>query len=287
MKINRFLWLSNFLLFFLVLGSNKSVAQYEYQDFTYNKEAIKERKVVPYPFLVERDVMYCRRIWRIIDTREKMNLIMKWPRNPLFRIIYDAATKGYGSAPIPAYRNDSLTSICTAEEILLKGKSEEAAQIPDPNDPESDRLIDTVIRTPFNPNEIVRYLMMEDWIFDKQTSQFFIRIIAIAPLYREKVTGVSGIELGESELFWVKWTDFRPVLVNQEIFNRANDAMRFSYDDFFDLRMFTSYISKESNAFDNKILDYEEFRTDKFAALLESEKIKNKLFEWEHDLWEY
>jgi gliding motility associated protien GldN len=286
MKASKILWFSNFLLFFLVLGTNKSTAQYEYQDFTYNKEAIKERKIVPYPFVVERDVMYSRRIWRVIDTREKMNLIMKWPRNPLFRIIYDAATKGYGSAPIPAYRTDSLTSILTAEEILSKGGSEEAAQIADPNDDTGERLIDTVIRNQFNPKEIDRYVVMEDWIFDKQTSQFFIRIIAIAPLYKEKVTGVS-IDLGESELFWVKWTDFRPILVNQEIFNRQNDAMRFSYDDFFDLRMFTSYIIKESNAFDNKISEFDEFRTDKFAALLESEKIKNKLFEWEHDLWEY
>jgi gliding motility associated protien GldN len=125
---------------------------------------------------------------------------------------------------------------------------------------------------------------MEDWIFDKQTSQFFIRIIAIAPLYD---LIVSGQNFGESELFWVKWTDLRSVLVNQEVFNRHNDAMRFSYDDYFEQRVFSSYITKESNAFDNKIVDFEEFKSDKFAALLESEKIKNKLFEWEHDLWEW
>ena len=209
---------------------------------------------------------------------------MKWPRNPLYRIIYDACTKGYGSAPVVAYRNDSLTSVITPEEILSKGGSEESVQMADPNDPNGETLIDTVIRNQFRPSEIRRFLLMEDWIFDKQTSQFFIRIIAIAPLFD---LVISGQNLGENELFWVKWTDIRPVLVNQEVFNRHNDAMRFSYDDFFEQRVFSSYITKESNAFDNRIIDFEEYKSDKFSALLESEKIKNKLFEWEHDLWEW
>ena len=109
MKGNRFLWLMGLFLGFLFLENSPVYAQFEYQDFTYSKQSIKERKVVPYPSLIERDVMYSRRIYRIIDTREKMNMVMKWPRNPLYRIIYDACTKGYGSAPIIAYQSDSLT----------------------------------------------------------------------------------------------------------------------------------------------------------------------------------
>lgn len=274
----------SFFLGFLFVGSSSVYAQFEYQDFTYNKQSIKERKVVPYPSLVERDVMFSRRIYRVIDTREKMNKVMTWPRNPLYRIIYDACTKGYGTAPVTAYKSDSLTSVITAEEILNKGGSEELIQAADPNDPTGETQIDTVIRNPFRPSEIRRFLLMEDWIFDKQTSQFFIRIIAIAPLFD---LIANGQNLGENELFWVKWVDLRSVLVNQEVFNRHNDAMRFSYDDFFEQRVFSSYITKESNAFDNRIQDFEEFKSDKFAALLETEKIKNKLFEWEHDLWEW
>ena len=61
----------------------------------------------------------------------------------------------------------------------------------------------------------------------------------------------------------------------------------FEYDDFFEQRVFTSYIVEEPNVFQYAITDFEEFSADKFAAILESEKIKNKLFEWEHDLWEW
>jgi gliding motility associated protien GldN len=281
----RFIWKLVFIFCLFLIGKNDLQAQYEYQDFTFSKESIKNRKIVPYPFTNERDVMYCRRIWRVIDTREKMNLIMKWPRNPLYRIIYEAVTKGYGSAPITAYTSDSLTSVMTAEEVLKLGVTTTATQIIDPNDPDGERLIDTIIRNEFVPKDgIRRYMIMEDWIFDKQTSQFFIRIIAIAPLYN---IIESGMDLGEFPMYWIRWTDFRPIMVNQEIFNRQNDAMRLSYDDFFDLRMFSSYIVKESNAYDFEIDEFDEFKTDKFAALLESEKIKTKLFEFEHDLWEY
>jgi gliding motility associated protien GldN len=284
MNQKRFIWQFLFL-FMIFLGCRTELrAQYEYQDFTYSKEAIKNRKIVPYPFTNERDVMFCRRIWRVIDTREKMNLIMKWPRNPLNKIVYEAATKGYGTAPINAFHSDSLTAVITAEDILKKGTSEESLTMVDPTDPDAERMIDTVIRNPFKIDDIKRFMIMEDWIFDKQTSQFFIRIIAIAPLFNMIE---SGMDLGEFPLFWVRWSDLRPILVNQEIFNRQNDAMRFSYDDFFDLRMFSSYIVKEANAYDYKIAEFEEFKADKFAALIESEKIKNKLFEWEHDLWEY
>ncbi|MFC2114289.1 gliding motility protein GldN [Bacteroidota bacterium] len=281
-KLNQSFILA-FLLVSFVMNVTSLNAQTEYGDFTYEKKAIKERKVVPYPPLREADVMYVWRIHRIIDTREKINVIMKWPKNPLWRIIYDAATTGYGSAPITAYKNDSLITFYTAEEVLSRGGEEEVLQFaPDPDYP--DYVIDSTVINPFRPSNINKYKLMEEWIFDKQRSMFFVRIIAIAPQFN---LIFAGQDLGEQDLFWVKWDDFKKILVSQEVFNRHNDAMRLTFLDFFELRLFTSYVVKESNAFDNYIKDFEEFRTDPFNALLEAEKIKSKLFEWEHDLWEW
>lgn len=282
-KIRVFIFVSPVIILLILCFNLRLKAQTDYEDFTFEKRAIKERKIIPYPSLIERDVFYSRRFYRIIDTREKINLPMKWPRNPLYKIIYEAATSGYGAAPIPAYKTDSLMAGYTAEEVLSRGGTTEVIQIaPDPNNP--DFLIDSTITNPFRPKDITKYKLMEDWIFDKQRSMFFARIIAIAPLFHMKV---AGQDLGEQELFWIKWEDFKKILVNQEIFNRHNDAMRLSYYDFFEQRMFASYITKESNVFDNEIKDFEEFRADPFAALLESEKIKNNLFEFEHNLWQY
>jgi hypothetical protein len=60
-----------------------------------------------------------------------------------------------------------------------------------------------------------------------------------------------------------------------------------SFDHWFQMRQFSSYIVKESNMYDLDIAGLEEFRDDGVEALLESDRIKNELFILEHDLWEY
>ena len=68
-----------------------------------------------------------------------------------------------------------------------------------------------------------------------------------------------------------------------EVFNRQNNAARFSYDDLFQKRFFGSYITKESNVYDRRIDEYKQG----INALLESEKIKGEITEFEHDMWEF
>lgn len=246
------------------------------------KQAVAERKIVPWPYLREADVMYSRRIERVIDTREKINLCMKWPKNPLYDIIYKAVTE---KATLVAYKSDSLTSFYTAEEVLKLGSYDKNIQVyPDPNDPYY--AIDSVIPVRFKPEEIRKYKIIEEWIFDRNTSEMYVRILAIAPMYRP-VAGSTGIELPEQEMFYIKYNDARNIFVNEELFNRFNDAGRLTVDDFFEQRLFNSYITKESNDYDLAIRQFEEFKVDPYEALLKGEEIKNKLFEFEHDLWEF
>jgi hypothetical protein len=88
-------------------------------------------------------------------------------------------------------------------------------------------------------------------------------------------------------VYWLKMDDLRPYLVNLELFNTQNDAARISYDHFFEYRLFDSYVVKRSNMYDYFIRDMEQFKDDNMASLLEGESIKNDLFMFEHDLWEY
>ena len=88
-------------------------------------------------------------------------------------------------------------------------------------------------------------------------------------------------------MFWVKMNDLRPILAQMEVFNAKNDAARLSFDDWFQMRQFNSFIVKESNMYDIDIKYFDEFKDDGIAALLESDRIKNDLFIFEHDLWEY
>lgn len=270
-----------------LLGTTQ--AQGVYDDFIYTRQAVQERKVVPWPYLREADVFWAKRITRMIDVREKQNQCMQWPKNPLSLVLYNAVKEG----KLIPYRDDSLSSVMTIEEFMGLGTDSDYVETPiDPDDPTITRL-DTVV-TPFRPEDkIKKYRVLEDWIFDKKESRMYVRIIAIAPQYNRKV---AGIELGEQDICVLKYhrspddadrNDVREILVGMEVFNRQNDAARVTFDDFFEQRLFSSYITKEANQYDNRIKDFEEFKDNKVAALLEADRIKYDLFEKEHDLWEY
>lgn len=275
---------------FLLLIVGNTQAQGVYDDFIYNRQAVKERRVIPWPFLREADVMQARRIVRIVDVREKQNQPMAWPKNPLSVIVYNAILQG----KLVPYVNDSLTSQYALDEFQLRGTDTSYQETPiDPNDPTITRT-DTIVE-PFIPElRITKFRIVEDWIFDKKLSTYYVRIISVAPRFKIRA---AGIDLPEQDLCVLKYhagdnapdaaKDLRHLFVNYEVFNRQNDAARLTYDDWFEQRMFSSFIVKEPNVHDNYIKDYDEFKDNGVAALLEGERIKQDLFLYEHDLWEY
>ena len=260
----------------------------KYLDFNYDKKAVKERKVVPYPPLREADVIYAKRVERVIDTREKKNMVMQWPKNPLNRVIYNLVTNGAdakGFGKLKAYRTDSLDKAMTIEDIKKLGGFCETVAVQNPNNPDDPYdTFDSTVCTDFDYTSVKRYKIKEEWIFDKQRGMFFPRIVSIAPLYKPNL---AGVELPEQEMFFVSFEELRPILVNEEVFNRQNDAMRMTYYDFFEQRMFSSFITFESNDKDMQINAFPEFKDNPMEALYESERIREDLFNWEHDLWEY
>ena len=267
-------------------------AQGVYDDFIYTRQAVQERKVVPWPYLREADVHYAKRIWRVIDMREKQNQPMMWPKNPLNIILYNAIMSG----KLIPYKDDSLSSSRTTEEFeTFFAQKKPEKRLYDPNGDPDDPLnfyMDTVI-IKLEAKDIKKVKLMEDWIFDKKESRMYVRIIGVALIVQPSV---EGVEVGEQEWCWLKYhrdptdpdqQDLREIMVNMEVFNRVNDAARITYDDWFEGRWFSSYIVKKANQYDNAIKDFADFRDNGVAALLEAESIKNELFEYEHDLWEY
>ncbi|MCA5004361.1 type IX secretion system ring subunit PorN/GldN [Sphingobacterium bovistauri] len=174
---------------------------------------------------------------------------------------------------------------------------------------------------------VLKFRIKEDWIFDKQRSVFEPRIIGIAPLITPQIPGVDafsatpqspgasnvdpfdpfavqasgevteanqppvvtpvnsfGPQVDATPAFWIYFPEARHVLVNKEVVNRNSDATGLSYDDVFMKRLFSSYIIKQSNPDDLRIKDY---ITDDIDRLLESERIKKALMDYEQDLWSY
>lgn len=246
----------------------------------------KAQQPIAPPAVREADVLFSKREWRIIDLREKNNKIAAWPKNPVTRILYEGVRTGQ----LKAYKTDSLKAFYNIEVFMNRGFEVEYVETPiDPNDPTITRL-DTII-TPFDPERgIKQLLVMEDWYFDKKLGTMIPRIIAIAPLYRARV---AGIDLGLQPLCWLRFEDryekekdVRDLLVNQYMFNAQNSHSKFSYDDWFRQRLFTSYVIKTSNMHDNSILQDPTYRKSGLEALIEAERIKQQNYEQDANMFE-
>jgi gliding motility associated protien GldN len=112
-----------------------------------------------------------------------------------------------------------------------------------------------------------------------------VRIIGISPIriyYREDDTDQE--KPLQKKTFWIYYPEARKILSNAECFNASNDAARLNFEDIFEKRFFSSYIYAESNVYDNRLIsEYAQGQ----ECLLEADRIKEQIFNFEQDLWEY
>lgn len=249
-------------------------------DGAWVKTTTKEKDVVPYDYIREADVFWSKRIWRTIDVREKMNLPFKYPQQPLSTIIHTAAKNGeltvYDNAVIDG---DQFKQVLSVEDVKKLGSRVDTVMQVNPVTLEEEQVIQ---KNEFDPLKVVKYKLKEDWFFDEETSTFQVRVIGIAPVMEDY--DASGNYRGDMTMYWIYYPDLRPILAKYEVFNPKNDAVRLSWDDLFEARLFESFIYKESNVHDRNIQEY----ATGIDALLESDRVKYEtLFNFEHDLWNY
>ncbi len=285
MKKAFFLVLFFMLLAGINLTSYSQVLEGPPRDGVYDKTAITQVQPIPYPYLREADIIWTKRIWRVLDMREKMNQPFYFPEKPqnnwrsLVTIIMDGLKEG----TITAYagESDQFLVPLTYKELTDKLETHDTVKLPRPDNP--DVMFDTVIPNHFDPSNVKRLNIKEDFYFDRQRSVFEVRILGICPVVdvMDKNTGEKRFE---KPLFWIYFPECRNLFAKNELFNLKNgSAGRMSYDDVFMKRMFASYIYKEENVYDRSIKEYA-VGTD---ALLEAEKAKTTLFDFEQNLWEY
>lgn len=240
------------------------------------KKILEERKVLPYPNLREADLFWEKMIWRTIDVREKINLPFTYPKQPFFSILLDAAQKG----EIKAYttEDDEFSFPLEVNDIETISSSTDTITIIDPDNFES---YTKVIKNDIDPADVKQFRVKELWYFDEATSQLSVRILGIAPLLDQ--FDEAGNYRYTLPLFWLYYPDCREVLSRFQVFNTGNGTSPISWEDYLEMRQFSSYITKESNVYDRRVEDY----LTGVDMLLESEKIRMDIFNFEQDLWTY
>ncbi len=247
------------------------------------KKTILDKQVLPYEPIREADIMWSKRIWRVIDVREKLNLPFanQTEGQSLFEILMKGITDtSAGTATLRAYKtdNDKFSNKFTPQEVSTIGARTDTVELTDPNTFEKKLK---VTHSNISPQDVKRFRIKEDWYFDRQYSVLKVRIIGIAPII--DVKDEAGNFSYERVMFWVRYPDCREYLARQRAFIDGNDANPMSWEDIFETRRFSSYIFKESNVYNRRIMSYMT-GTD---ILLEGEKIKSEIFNYEHDLWSY
>jgi gliding motility associated protien GldN len=278
-----------FLLLLCVLSvTDALIAQTQtVLDGAYVREHNPTRKVIGYPYLREADVMWAKRIWQVIDLRQKINQTMYFPidelenRKSLFDVIRiglidQGSITAYGTGPTQEDDEFRYPLGQTELDSMLNPVVIRYRENLDTGEKEEVRNVEEV-----TSRDVVAYKIKEDWIFDKQRSERYVRIIGIVPIvlrYSE-----SGEVKGQKELFWLYYPECRYIFNNYDVFNMHNGAQEMTFDQLFQMRMFQGYIVKEDNVYNRGVTP----TWKGVDALMESERIKNDLFTLEHDLWHY
>lgn len=244
-------------------------------DGVVERSLTQEKRVLPYAHVREADYFWEKKVWRLIDIREKMNLPFKNPDGRFITILLEAAKAG----EIEVYEDEQFTIPLTVEEVLLKekGKPDTIMQL----DPETYEDVITIVQNDLNPEDIKHFRIKEVWFFDKQTSTMKVRILGIAPI--KELKDEYGNFIGVQPMFWVYYPDARHMLARHRAFRIGNDTSPLTWEDIMEMRFFSSYIYKQRNVLD---LGLKDIYTG-IDLLMEGEKIKQEIFHFEHDLWSF
>ncbi|MEO6639481.1 MAG: gliding motility protein GldN [Ginsengibacter sp.] len=257
------------------------------------RNLVTERTPLAYENLREDDAVYRQKIWREIDTREKMNLPFRYSANDnngnqrfisiLLKAIQDGPDNGGVTVFDPV--DDRFTTPMTVGEVATKisGGSVSVPIYDEQGNVTSYK--ETVAEV--NLDSFYKFRIKEEVIFDKESSRLFWRILGIAPV--KNVVTSQGLNLGESELFWVYYPDMRPIFAKYEVYNGKNYGARMSWEELFESRMFYGRIIKSTldNPFDEYLSQQQGLKDNRILQLLEGENIKDKIFNYEQNLWSY
>ena len=273
----------------------------EIGDSSASSKAIGE--FMDYEDVDDKDILWSKVVYEFIDLNERLNFPLLFPvndtkyddtRKSLWRVIRENIENGKISEVYDS-NNDNFTE---ASRIIGKDSTDLEANIYK-NYNITDIYKSKYVPESFVPREIASsadifgYVIKGVWYFDKIHAELRYRLLAIQPYGTDLKTSVDGEET-ETGYFWIWYPSIREILDDHLVFNDKNNNNRVSFDELLINRRFSSYIYKYDNVYgDREIRDYIRQRDNESYAqwqtriVMESERIKKEILDFEIDMWGY
>jgi gliding motility associated protien GldN len=258
-------------------------------------------KPLPYGYVHDRDILMGKRIWELIDLDERVNFPLYFPvegdvmsspdRRPLYNVLINGIKEG---TITEVYDSSYFTTKKTLKDIeasLFKVDTTDVGREQMNEDIDAYRngtktISEEFIRkTEIQPYDVNAYKIVGYWYFDKRQGELKYRLLGICPVVPDVYT-MDNVEKDYIELFWIYFPSARDILHEATAFNNRNSAMPFTFDHMLNARRFSGMIYLEENVYgDRKISEY--MKENAQMQLLESDRVKEKIRDFEQDMWNY
>lgn len=250
-------------------------------------------KPLPYGYVMDRDILMGKRTWEIIDLDERVNFPLYFPvdgevmktkeRQPLFNVLINGIkdstiTEVYDTS----YFTDKKSLKDIESSLVFVDTTDTAREYINAGEAVPEEFINKIQIEAYHVDS---YKVVGYWYFDKRQGELKYRMLGICPIVPDVYT-MNNDEKDYIELFWVYFPAARDVLHEAKAFNDRNSAMPFSFDHLLNSRRFNGVIYLEENVYgDRKIAEY--MQENAQMQLLESDRVKEKIRDFEQDMWNY
>ena len=242
----------------------------------------------------EEDILFKMRVWGWMDLREKMNQ----PWNSHDSEIVKLMLEGVESGELTAYTYEN--NYMRDEDVLDPDEVKEMLKRPSQGEElseEEKKLLEQLgnidgAEEAVDPGSVhfdyldIKLLeVTEDFIVDKRRSRTYWDIQSVSILLHASLTR-EGVVKGVARFRYKDLVEYFNKYPKKAVwYNPQNAGAHLKFSDAFDLRLFNARPIRYSNPTNGRIEEVEGVQG--LDAIAASERFKNRLLEFEHNLWEY
>jgi len=251
---------------------------------------------LPYGYVDDRDILWSKTVWEVIDLDERVNFPLYYPLDTIDigadrRSLYDVFMKNIKNGKLTdVYVDSYFTEKRSLSDLKATLKKVDTTDLGYEQINAGEQLSPEYInQRELTAADIEEYRIKGIWYFDKRQGELKYRLLGIAPVAPD-VNFIDDESMDPNdnkvELFWVWYPSAREILHKAKVFNQQNSAQPISFDMLLNARRFNGLIYREDNVQGDRVInDY--IADNALFQLLEADRIKESIRDREQDMWAY